>query len=118
MLKNLLLKVLGNKNLLFKTLGDEKDPDKRMWQIILIVTVPVLFWMVINGLSGNNKDCKAEINDLKLKVDRQEVEIRGLRKNTDSLTIVIFDDRLDFIVEKDKYSKQLDSISFKIQKIK
>lgn len=105
-------------NLLSKTLKEEKDPDKRMWQIVLLITVPVLFWITMNALSDNNKDCKQENRALRKEIAALKEDKKRDDKIKDSLKDANYSDRLNFYIEKEKYSKQIDSLIINLQKIK
>lgn len=102
-------------NLLSKTLKDEEDPDRRLFNIIMIIAVSVLFSILINVLFSNSKDYKGKSEDLQKQLDDTK---KGDAKTIDSLKDEIFTVKLDGYVQKDKFSKQLDSINDKLQKIR
>lgn len=97
---------------------EEKNPDFRFWKIIMIIIVPILFWMVISGYSGKNTDNKKEIEDLKLENASLKRERKDNYKTIDSLKDAIFNVKLDGYIEKDRYAKEINSINVKLKNIK
>lgn len=102
-------------NLLTKTLQDEKDPDRRLFNIVMIIAVTVLFSMLYNQFRGNNNDCKE--NNVELQKQLNEMVKRDSR-TIDSLKDKYYDDKLNFYIQKDNYSRQLDSLIDKLQEMK
>lgn len=109
-------------NLLSDTINEEKDPDRKLFTIIMIIAVSVLFSILINVLFGNSNDCKKDVKILQDQIEMmQERMNEGTVRDSriiDSLKDEKYNDRLNFYIEKDKYSKQLDSLIEKLQKIK
>lgn len=101
--------------LLPKTLKDVKNPVIRLFFIVTLIAISVLFSLLINILFSNSNDYKAKSVDLEAKLDKVT---RTDQKTIDSLKDASFNDHLNFYIEKDRYSKQLDSLIEKISKIK
>ena len=98
-----------------KALGEIKNPERRVFYIIMIIAVSVLFSILINVLFSNSKDYKGKNEELQKQINET---VKKDSKIIDSLKDEIFNVRLEGYIQKDNYSKQLDSISLKLQKIK
>lgn len=103
------------KTQLLTTLKDIKNPERRLFFIVSIIAISVLFSILINVLFSNSKDYKGRSEELQKELN-ETVKIDN--KIIDSLKDKNFNDKLNFYIEKDKYSKQLDSLIDKLQKIK
>jgi len=97
------------------TLKDIKNPERRLFYLVSIIAISVLFSILINVLSTSSNNYKGKNEQLQNELN--ETVTRD-NKIIDSLKDKIFNDKLNYYIEKDNYSKQLDSLINKLQKIK
>lgn len=103
------------KTQLQSTLKDIKNPERRLFFIVAIIAISVLFAILINVLFSNGNECKKRNKELEAAMN--EI-VRHDSKIIDSLKDKNFNDKLNFYIEKEAYSKQLDSLIDKLEKIK
>ena len=92
---------------------DIKNPERRTFYIIMIISVSVLFAMLIKVLSSDSSDCKTK-SATQERIFEEVVRVK--QGKNDSLQQVIFNITLQSVIDKDRFSKQLDSIIEKQQK--